>query len=221
LLLQVDAKVKVKDAEMERVITYIDGFNCYFGLKESGWKCYYWLDYPKLSQRLVSSLKAEAGLVTTKYFTSRISYPEDKRKRQSNFLEALDARGEIEIFYGNYRDSQFECSGCRRPNFVPNEKQTDVNIAVQMMVDAYQDNFDTALLVGGDSDLVPPIKAIRKLFPKKRVMAVFPPRRVSKQIKTACNGYFHIGEIDLKNNLLPDEILKPDGFTIRRPESWK
>ena len=206
---------------MERVITYIDGFNCYFGLKESGWKRYYWLDYPKLSKRLAATLKTEVSLVATKYFTSRISEPEDKRKRQSDYLEVLTARGSIEIFYGNYRHSHYKCTGCNRPNTIPNEKQTDVNIAVQMMIDAHQDNFDTAMLVGGDSDLVPPINAIRNLFPKKRVMAVFPPKRISKQIRNACNGFFHIGEIDLKNNLLPEEVTKPDGYTIRCPASWK
>ena len=38
---------------MERVITYIDGFNLYFGLKTKGWKRYYWLDLQKLTMNLL------------------------------------------------------------------------------------------------------------------------------------------------------------------------
>jgi len=29
---------------MDRVITYIDGFNLYFGLKSKDWQRYYWLN---------------------------------------------------------------------------------------------------------------------------------------------------------------------------------
>ena len=34
---------------------------------------------------------------------------------------------------------------------------TDVNIATQMMIDAFQDKYNMAMLISGDSDLVPPI----------------------------------------------------------------
>ncbi len=30
--------------ENERIITYIDGFNLYFGLREKGWRCFDWLN---------------------------------------------------------------------------------------------------------------------------------------------------------------------------------
>lgn len=40
---------------MQRVITYIDGFNLYFGLKQAGLKRYYWLDVAALGQRICSS----------------------------------------------------------------------------------------------------------------------------------------------------------------------
>src|SRR5689334_6219633 len=113
---------------MKKVMVYIDGFNVYFGLKESGWNNYYWLDYVALAQSLTEKLREEnTELVATKYFTSRISAPEDKRKRQTIYLEALESQGNITIYYGNYRENLYYCSGCRRPNYVPNEKQTDVN----------------------------------------------------------------------------------------------
>ena len=52
---------------------------------------------------------------------------------------------------------------------------TDVNISVELMTDASQNRFDVALLISADSDLVGPIEAVQRLFPAKRVMAIFPP----------------------------------------------
>ena len=66
----------------ERVIVYIDGFNLYFDLKSAGWKRFYWLNLKTMAQNL---LKAGQDLVFTKYFTSRVSYPADKERRQSTF----------------------------------------------------------------------------------------------------------------------------------------
>jgi len=56
----------------QRVITYVDGFNLYFGLRDSGFKRFYWLNVKLLAQNL---MKPYQKLVYTKYFTARISGP--------------------------------------------------------------------------------------------------------------------------------------------------
>ena len=213
--------MSIENNGAHKVIVYIDGFNCYFGLKESQWQCYYWLDYAKLAHKLASKIMAEnPTLVATKYFTARISAPEDKRRRQTTFLEALEAHSDTKFYYGHYRENKYSCSGCGRPNFVPNEKQTDVNIAVNMVVDAVQDNFDTAILIGGDSDLIPPVETIKRLYPHKRVIACFPPNRHSKHLRKVCNGQIHLSESDFKNNQLPETVRRKDGYTLERPQRW-
>jgi uncharacterized LabA/DUF88 family protein len=60
---------------------------------------------------------------------------------------------------------------------------TDVNIAVQLMGDAFDDAFDVALVVSGDSDLTTPIRRVRERFADKRVIVAFPPRRHSAELK--------------------------------------
>ena len=40
------------------------------------------------------------------------------------------------------------------------EKKADVNVAVRLLQDADDDLFDTALVVSGDGDLVPPIEPV-------------------------------------------------------------
>lgn len=202
----------------QRVITYIDGYNLYFGLREKGWKQFYWLDLPKLAQNL---LRGDQQVVATKYFTARISGSSGKRKRQTAFIEALEARGNIDILYGQYRSEPRECKKCGNVEYVPNEKMTDVNIAVELLADAFQDKFDTALLISGDSDQTPPIRAIRRLFPEKRIVVCFPPARFSEELKSVANACLHIGHGTLSKSLLPPKVTKSDGFVLECPESWQ
>ncbi len=46
---------------MERVIAYVDGYNLYYGLREKGWKRFYWLNIQALVGHL---LKPDQELVT-------------------------------------------------------------------------------------------------------------------------------------------------------------
>ena len=203
---------------MGRIVAYIDGFNLYFGLRSKHWKRYYWLDLQLLVKNL---LKADEDLILTKYFTSRISYPPDKEERQSRFIQALETLDNFKIFYGKYQLNPRRCNSCGYKDMVPNEKMTDVNIAVEMLSDAYQDNFDTALLMSADSDLSAAIRAIRNLFPEKRVIVAFPPQRYSAELVKHVHAYLTIGRANLAKSVFPNEVQKSDGFVLRCPVEWK
>jgi uncharacterized LabA/DUF88 family protein len=201
----------------QRVIAYVDGFNLYFGMKAKGWKRYYWLDIKKFTEALTLD---HQQVIAVKYFTSRISSPEDKRKRQATFLEALGTIDGLTIRYGQFDHQPFKCPVCKEVDLVPAEKMTDVNIATEILVDAFQDHFDTALLVSADSDLAAPVKAVRDIFPSKRVVVAFPPERISKELQSLANAHIFINKVKLAENQLPDSIIKPDGFELRRPTQW-
>ena len=97
---------------------------------------------------------------------------------------------------------------------------TDVNIAVRLLSDAMDDAFDTAMIVSADSDLVPPVEAVRARFPAKRIIIASPPARHSAKLAAAANVCFTIGRKKLQDSQLPDTITKPDGFVLARPASW-
>jgi uncharacterized LabA/DUF88 family protein len=42
------------------------------------------------------------------------------------------------------------------------EKGVDVRIAVDMIVGAYENEFDTVILISSDTDLIPAVEKIRK-----------------------------------------------------------
>ena len=206
---------------VERVIVYIDGFNLYYGMRSKGWQRYYWLNVQLLAQQL---LKPGQSLMGTKYFTSRVSSTSrdpNKSNRQNRYLEALGTLADVDIFYGHYLEKTVTCFTCGAKWQLPEEKMTDVNIAVQMMVDAFQDRWDTALLISGDSDLTAPIMNIRHSFPAKRIVVAFPPERHSAQLRKAAHAYFTIGRRNLSISQFPDIVCKGDGFNLVRPEEWR
>ena len=201
----------------ERVMAYIDGFNLYFGIRQAGWKRLYWLDVGALPATL---LRTGQQLVGVRYFSARISGPPDKQRRQNAFLEATKAMGKCSMHYGQYLDVPQTCYVCGAGYSVPKEKMTDVNIAVEMLSDAHQNLFDTALLISADSDLMPPVRKIKELFPAKRVVIAFPPKRRSKRLSGAADGFIRVGRSNLTASLLPERVRKRGGPVIRRPREW-
>jgi len=200
----------------ERVVVYIDGFNLYFGMVDAGFDRYKWLNLLSLSNNLLSYNQELAGI---KYFTSRVSNNPEKQKRQSTYIEALQSAG-IAIYYGNYQNDRIECRLCGNIWPVYHEKMTDVNIATHIIIDAYQDKFDMAMLISGDSDLVPPINAIHHWFPKKRVFVAFPPKRHNSSIAMVAKGSITIGRKKLADSQFDPEVKKLDGYMLKKPKEW-
>ena len=201
----------------ERVIVYIDGFNLYYGLKSRNWQRYYWLDVQRLAENL---LRPGQVLVSTRYFSTRISGNTDKARRQTTYLEALETRMSLHIHYGHYLVKERHCRNCGANWTIHEEKMTDVNIAVELLGDAQDDAFDTALVISGDSDLSPPVQAVRRRYPAKRVIVAFPPERYSSQLADVATASFRIGRRKLHDSQLPNEVTKPDGFVLQRPARW-
>ena len=200
-----------------KVIAYVDGFNLYHGLKEMNWRRYYWLDIPKLCRHL---LEPGQHLLYVKYFTSHIKGPDDKRKRQSTYLEALNTLHGMKLYYGKYQLTPTECPKCNYRYDSPEEKMTDVQLATQLVADALTKKFDTALLLSGDIDLLPAVEVVREECPAKRIIAVFPPKRYCDEVKKAVHGYLHVTEQSLQVSLLPKEVPKVGGYILRCPLHW-
>jgi len=140
---------------------------------------------------------------------------------QTNYIDALAAKDKLTVHEGHYLEKTQRCNGCGATWKAYEEKMTDVNIAAQMLADAYEDRFDTAFIISGDSDLTTPIQQVRKRFPDKRLIVVFPPNRQSAQLKKAANGFLSIGEDKLRQNQLSDPVITASGFALHRPAHWR
>jgi hypothetical protein len=110
---------------------------------------------------------------------------------------------------------------------VPEEKKTDVNIAVEILSDAFNNNCDSVILVSGDSDVQPPIQWVKRNSSSKKItvyIPLLPPEREKRRL----DFYNQIG-IDCK--FLPVDGLSlhqfrnivhlPDSKVACRPSSWR
>ncbi len=131
-------------------------------VKYNGYGDYRWLNYQKLAE---NTIRPYQDLIWVMYFTARIKGNAKKQKHQNDYLEALAMQPKIKTYYGNYQVKQsFDRTSGQHYTY-PVEKRTDVNLATQLLVDAFQGNVECAYIVSADSDLIPAIEAVRINFP--------------------------------------------------------
>ncbi len=211
-------------ATKPRTIVYVDGFNLYYGAVKG--TPYKWLDL----QRYFTLLRQHDDIQAIKYFTAEIVGP--GLVRQQAFLAALATKPLVEIILGRFKRKKVRCAytQCASPATparffdVPEEKRTDVNIAVTMLDDAYQNRCDVFVVVSGDSDLVPAVRMIRHRFPEKRVIvyvpAQVPQRGQAVELRTAANDNRTLPLNLLRHAQLPPQIPDGAGGFIQKPAGW-
>ena len=114
---------------MQNIIFYVDGFNLYYGLKSKNWKKYYWLDIVKFCNNL---LKKDQNLIEVNYF-SALPFDKGKQDRFDLFLSANKLNPKFILHLGRYLPKSLICRNCNTLITTFEEKETDTNIAVQMI----------------------------------------------------------------------------------------
>lgn len=207
-----------------RTIAYVDGFNLYYGsLKNTPHK---WLD---ICEYFRKTLPAECVLEKVKYFTARVSplpNDQDAPKRQDIYLRALRAHcGQtFEAIEG-----RFSVKNTRAPLAAPphrtveiirtEEKGSDVNLAVELVNDAWSDSFDCAAVVSNDADLERALK-IAKQYRKKRVILYTPGAPVRRPLGQLAKWSHK--QIDVLPGILAQcqlPLVLRDG-KISKPQNW-
>jgi len=215
---------------MERVNIYVDGFNFYYGLKnmkaiDIEWQRFYWLNYVNFFERFIGDNQVLQKVI---YFAAPPPFDMDVQNRQKNLFNAnkLLNPERFELVMGRFYKKTLKCKICKEKYTAYEEKQTDVNIAIRLQRDSFLDNVDTLVLVSADSDLVPPLKSIKELYPKKKFRVYFPPKNVSVALEqfTKQHGKSVVRLEGSKHkfsySVMPDVVTVGDqSYTI--PEKWK
>ena len=202
----------------KRVVVYVDGFNFYYGLKEQCrlipiWRQAYWIDFVAFFEQFMG---ADEELVKVKYFTAA-PLSIGKRTRQSALFKANDlVNGDrFKIVRGKYINKDITCRNCLTTFSKPEEKRTDVNLAVHLIGDCALEKVDKIVLVTADSDLVPPLEFIKTNYPDKRVRVYFPPTNYSSDLKnTSPRKKVTLLGSNLRkfqNATMPNTVYKADG----------
>ncbi|MGH4009611.1 MAG: NYN domain-containing protein [Pseudonocardiaceae bacterium] len=97
------------------------------------------------------------------YFTARVRNQPESEQRQTTYLDALTAHSPlVKVVQGRFQEKTHECWSCGGRWVSYEEKETAVSIAVQLVEDAVQGVFDTALLISADSDLCPAVRSLKR-----------------------------------------------------------
>ncbi len=202
---------------MARVAGFVDGFNLYHAMDDNPiLHKYKWLNLAKLARCFVRS---EDEIKAVFYFTAYATWNPGKVEKHKNYVRALELEG-VKPVFGQFRQKERKCLKCRRVYMTFEEKETDVNIAIKLFQTAIADLYDTALVISGDSDLIPALEAVKQSFPNKKIVVVIPIGRRAEALKQTAHAYMKLKVKHLESCQFEDEIRK-DGLVLVRPASWR
>jgi uncharacterized LabA/DUF88 family protein len=215
-----------KDTNVIRVHCFVDGFNLYHALQwfEDGidhadkrrYRQYKWTSLTALANCYISPKSQQ--LTGVSLFTTYTTWDPGKMLRHRQFVMAQESEG-VEVIFGKFKEKLVDCkSTCKGRFSLWQEKQTDVNIAVHMVELARQNAYDKALIISGDSDLIPAINLIHKIYSEKQVAVVVPIGRKGEDIENACKKQkFTMTEDHLKRSKMAEKLKHPSGAWVIKP----
>jgi uncharacterized LabA/DUF88 family protein len=211
----------------KRTTFLIDGFNLYHSAVQAGrdlnGATTKWLDIRSLCTSYLPSLGKEYALAGIYYYSAlamhlRATKPQTV-SRHLAFIECLRANN-IVVELARFKEKQIWCDRCRKFLLRHEEKETDVAMAVGFIELFANDACDTAVLVTGDTDIAPAVRAARRLYPMKEVCFLFPYKRKNGELKQLVSRSFKITKEAYLRHQFPDPVELPDGRTIPKPLSW-
>jgi len=202
-----------------RVICFIDGFNLYHSIDAVGQPHLKWVNLWALSETM---LRPGEELVAVKYFSAFAKWLPNPYRRHRSYVAAPESEGVTPIM-SHFKDKYRKCKKCGNEWKAHEEKETDVRIALDIMEDGFDDLYDRAIIVSGDSDLVPVVLKARSRFVDKTYYVAAPPGQFSRSrdIRGSCHGSFEIRPSRLKKCLFDAEVKNSDGEIIaERPAAY-
>lgn len=194
-----------------RTNVYVDGFNLYYRIvKNSPYK---WLDIKLLVETIVKN----AAIHRIRYFTAR-SEPRSNDPfnpaRQDVYFRALRTLPNLTIHEGSFKShNRFMPLANPMPGglrFVEvrrtEEKGSDVNLASYLLMDAFNREYDQAVVITNDSDLATPIEMVRDEL-HLPVIVLCPQHQASKELRKVASAQWPIRNGPLRVSQFPNQNL--------------
>ncbi|MBB4638375.1 NYN domain-containing protein [Longimicrobium terrae] len=178
-----DAAAPAPVQRAHRLEIFVDGSNWNLALIRESF--HFQVDLNLLATRLSRGFH----FVKLRYYTSPLpNQTSPAYRRQQQFFDELRRSRRIDLVLGRHEPRRDE-EGNRY--FV--EKETDVNLAVDMVLGACEDRFDVAMLVAGDTDYVRAIHAL-KARGKRLVWCPLPGQRHTNLLSQVCDEQKELDE---------------------------
>ena len=213
---------------MKRVIFVVDGFNLYHSLldasKDAGGAGTRWLDLRRLCSSYLSVIgKRAAGRADIEriyYFSAPPTHrSQEKQDHHALYMACLRAT-DINVELARFKSKDVFCPKCRKPFIAHEEKETDVAIAAKLMEVCHVGEGDIVVLMTGDTDLAPAVRASKRIFPNKLIFFAFPYKRTNRELVEIAPNSFSVKLKSCLKYQLPDPFVTPDGDSLQKPASW-
>ena len=203
---------------------YIDGYNLYYSrLKGTAFK---WLDLANLFRdQIMMQQDPNTQVLNIKFFTSPVKasyarHGQASEHAQTQYHRALVAKYPdlIEIINGfhifqptalpAFEESQAPSKSTVSKVWMIEEKQTDVNIALQAYRDAARGICDQVVICSNDSDLEPALRLIRQDVPTAVIGLVMPLRPQAASDGKVPNKRLTPLAHWVRRHILDDELMR-------------
>ena len=199
---------------------YVDGFNLYYGVARH--TPFRWLNLAALCRILLP----HDHINRIKYFTALVvARPNDPDQptRQQVYLRALRTIPNLSITLGSFLSHEImmplapPASGYVKV-IKTEEKGSDVNLATELLVDGFDNDYELAVIVSNDSDLLMPIQVVSHHLGKP-VGLLNPQKNPSVVLLPHVNFIKQIRRGVLVKSQFPT-ALKDDHGTFSKPAGW-
>jgi uncharacterized LabA/DUF88 family protein len=210
-----------------RTTFLIDGFNLYhsveFASRDPRYPDTKWLDIKALCSYLLYMIDKRARIQDVYYFSSlahHIALTEpDAIVRHKDFIKCLESTGVVAQM-GRFKAKDVYCSACGGTTTKYEEKETDVAIGVKLLELFIGNSCDVAVVMTGDTDLVPSVETASRLFPAKKIVVAFPHARKNKEMQKVAHQVIKLNASHYHQFQFLDPVVLADGTRIPRPAKW-
>jgi len=210
---------------MARLYFFIDGLNLYHALDHvegvsdpKRLHRFKWISLTKLCD--CYRVNKKDTIVGVEWFTTLVTWDMGKLARHKLLIKAQENDGAF-VTYGEFKRKDVRCKGtCKKRFSTVEEKQTDVNIALRLYQLAVQDAYDNAIIISGDTDLLPAMKFVRKDFPTKQIGVVIPIGKRSEDFKNEADFHYKMKEKHLASSRYDDNLVLKDKSVLVCPPTW-
>ena len=166
----------------ERVVIFIDGSNLYYSLKD--------LEIKKVDfKKMLNFLTENKLLISTFYYNASLNRGIDEVKywEQQKFFDVLRKIPDFKVILCRMRKHK------KDGKIFFDVKGDDVYLAIDLVSGAYENLYDTAIILSGDEDFVPAIQKAQKLG--KKVINAYFKSTSSNYLKHICDESICMDEI--------------------------
>lgn len=222
---------------MKKISVFIDGYNLYHAICALKKPYLKWVN-PREVCRFFITDNSEV-IERVKFFTAPpIHKSAEVQARYYAFISALKAH-DIEVIEGNFKKKliTYNHDGKEFTRTTHEEKESDVNLSLAILEDAYERTSNKLIVITNDSDIAPAIRLARKKNKWLKINVITPPlvktKKANYDLADACGNinrnkhgqvYFKtsmIKDFMLAESIMPNVITLKNGTKIFIPEKYK